>query len=122
MVVTGLTRGELLRPVVGNAPRLELALHAGNVRYRPLTRMSSTLDRGVLRRQAERIPSHRVENAEALHPQKPEECVAEDVVPAVADVEVARRVREHVEHVVLLAGRRDVDFRDARLGPAFLPL
>src|SRR5262249_664168 len=50
------------------------------------------------------------------------ERVAEDVVPAVADMEVARRVGEHVEHVELLAGRRDVDLRHPLRGPRALPL
>ena len=49
--------------------------------------------------------------ARALHPQVAIERVAEDVVAPVADVEVARRIREHVQHVELVAGRGDVDLR-----------
>ena len=46
------------------------------------------------------------------------ERVAEDVVPAVADMEVAGRIRKHVQHVELVAGAADIDLGHLRIRPA----
>src|SRR5258706_5842191 len=83
--------------------------------------MDATLDGGVLGGKTEGIPSDGVERRAALHAEIAVESIAEDVVPAVADMEVARRVREHVEHVKLVAGRGYIDLGDLGIGPGALP-
>src|SRR5205814_319921 len=100
---------QLFRPVVENPPAQKLLLLALDVRKGPLPRMDAAFDGGVLGRKSEGVPSHRVECRASLHPEVAIESVAEDVVPAVADMKVARRVRKHVEHVELVAGRSDID-------------
>ena len=59
------------------------------------------LDRRVLRRQAEGVPSHGVEHVEAAHPFVARDHVADGVVPHMAHVDPARRIGEHLEAVVL---------------------
>src|SRR5262249_6776982 len=110
------------RPAVQASPPFELPLHARDVADGPLTRMDAALDGRVFRRQSECVPPHRVERDAPSHSKAAIERIAEDVVAAVADVQVAGRIGEHVQHVELLPRRGDVDLRDARLGPALLPL
>ena len=71
--------------------------------------MRAGLDRGVLGRQAERVPAERMQHVVAAHPLGARHHVADDVVADVADVRVPRRVGEHLEAVVLRPRRIDVD-------------
>ena len=87
----------------------------------PLLRVDVALDRGVLGRQPEGVPAHRVEHAPALLQEHAEHAVAQDVVAAVPDVQVPRRVREHHQHVQVLLARR-VDGREPLALPDLLPL
>jgi hypothetical protein len=50
--------------------------------------MDAVLDRGVLRRQAERVPSERMQHVVAAHALRARHHVADDVVADVADVRV----------------------------------
>ena len=84
--------------------------------------MDTALDRGVLRRQAERVPAEGMQHVVAAHPLGARHHVADDVVPHVADVSVAGRIREHLEAVELRARRIDGHLEGARVSPAFLPL
>ena len=69
-----------------------------------IARMRAGLDRVLLGGQAERVPAHRVQHVEAAHALVARDDVGRGVALGVADVQpVARRVREHVEHVVLRA-------------------
>ena len=84
--------------------------------------MRAGLDGGVLGRQAERVPAERMQHVEAAHPLRPRHHVADDVVPDVPDVRVARRVREHLQAVELRTRRVDLDLERARRRPLLLPL
>ena len=57
--------------------------------------------RGILRRQPERIPAHRMQHGEALRPLVARDHVAQRVVAHVAHVDPAGRIGKHLEHVVL---------------------
>ena len=59
------------------------------------------LDGGVFGRQAEGIPTHRMQHIEALHAAIARDDVADRVIAHVTHVDVARRIREHLEHVLL---------------------
>jgi hypothetical protein len=98
-VVAGLARRHLARPVVAEPHRLHLLAHLRDARLRPRPRVGVAVVSGVLRREAERVPPHRVEHVVALHPPVAGERVRDRVVPHVAHVEFARRVREHPQHV-----------------------
>ncbi len=110
-VVLGVRGVQLTGPVHGDAVPLEGALLRLDVRVGPLGRVGVALDGGVLGRQAEGVPADGVQHVEAaLHP------VARDDVAhrerlGVPHVQVARRVREHVDHgaglgAVLARGER----------------
>ena len=121
-VVFRLAARQLAVPVVAEAERVQLPPHRVDVRPCPLARVTPVLDRCVLGREAEGVPSHRVEDAKALHPLVPGKRIADRVVADVAHVQHAGRVRKHLEDVVLgLSGvRRGPE--DTLVGPVLLPL
>ncbi len=116
LVVLGVAGRQLAFPRVADAQPLELALHVGDVGAGGLLGMDPALDRGVLRRQAERVPPERVQDVEALHPLGARHHVADDVVANVADVRMPRRIGEHLQAVELRAAtdRRRPRRRGAR--------
>ena len=102
-VVRRLVRAELATPVDRDAPAME---PVAICRDRPVggdPRVHAGLDRVVLRGQAERVIAHRVQHAPADPPVEVRDRVAERVVLQMADVRLAARVRQHLEHVRLLA-------------------
>ena len=101
LVVVGQAGGDLALPGVADAEALQLPLHVGDVVERRCLRVRAGLDRGVLGRQAERVPAERVQHVEAAHPLHARHHVADDVVADVSDVRVSGRVREHLQAVEL---------------------
>jgi hypothetical protein len=99
-------RVDLARPVVAEAERLELPPERLGVVLGRDRRVLPHLDRVLLGRQAERVPTHRVQDVVAAHAPVPRDDVGRRVALGVADVEAGpRRVREHVEDVELLLRR-----------------
>ena len=100
-VVVGVGGGQLAGPVVREAEGLKLLAEALDVALRRDGRVGAGLDGVLLRREAEGVPSHRVEDVEAAHPLVAGEDVGSGVALRVAHVQPrARRVRKHVEHIV----------------------
>ncbi len=91
------------RPVQAQSVALERVGLGLDVRVRPLGRMGIALDRRVLRRQTEGVPADRVQDVVALQPPVAGDHIAHHERFGVAHVQVARRVREHVQHVAALA-------------------
>src|SRR5439155_916778 len=118
----GQTRRDLPLPGIADAEALELPFHVADVAERRLLRVRARFDRGVLRGQAERVPSEGVEDVVAAHAAGACSDVADGVVADVPHVRVTRRVREHIEAVELRPARIDLDFKCAGLSPARLPL
>ena len=121
LVVLGVARGELALPGVADAEPLELSLHVRDVAARRHLRMNAALDGSVFGREAERIPSERMQHVVAAHPLGPRNDVADDVVADVAHVCVTRRVREHLEAIELRTRRVLGHLERASRGPALLP-
>ena len=102
-----LVRGDLALPVDRPAEALHLGAHRLDVRLDRDARMAALLDRGVLCRQAERVPAHRAHDVPAAAPAHVRLDVAHRVVEDVAHVEArAGRVRQHLELVPVVLGRR----------------
>src|SRR5690348_11088590 len=79
------------------------------------------VDRRLLGGETERVEADRLDNVEALHALIASMRVGGGEVVPVADMEVARGVREHDQRVVLRAVGGFVRFIDARAGPMLLP-
>ncbi len=125
-VVLGLVRGEHAVPVDRPAQPAHLALDARDVALRDLARVAALLDRGVLGGQAERVVAHRAQDGQALAALEVRDDVAQRVVEDVPHVQGSRGVRQHLEHVELLArlGARlgVVDVEGPLVLPDALPL
>ena len=80
--------------------------------------MRFTLDSGVLGRQAEAIPPHRVHDVKPLGPLVARQNIAQGVIAHMAHMQLAAGVGEHLEDVIF--GLRCVDIRAEHI--AFKPL
>jgi len=101
LVVIRAAGGELAIPVDGKAERFQLHAHVIDVVPSPLGRRHLVLDRGVFSRQAKSIPAHRLHDIKALHLVKTGQYIANRVVAHMAHVQLARRVGEHRQAVIL---------------------
>ena len=119
-VVLRLVGAELAPPVDRDAPGAELAPELRDRRVGRPRRMLAGLDRVVLGRQAERVVAHRMQHPHAVAAAVVGERVAHRVVLQVADVGLARRVGQHLEHVAL--GHVGIESRLAGVGDLPGPL
>ena len=122
--IAGIGRVHLALPVVAEADALELLLEIGDVRLGRRARVLAGLDGVLLRRQAERVPAHRVQHIEAAHFLVAPDDVRRRVALGMADVQPrAARVGEHVEHVVFRAARVEAGLAGIRRvkGLPFVP-
>ena len=91
------------RTIVREAERAQLPLEVRNVLLRRLLGMCARVDGVLLRRQAERVPAHWVQHVVVAHPPVACHDVGGGVALRVAHMQPGtRRVREHVEDVLLL--------------------
>ena len=105
--------GQLARPVVAEAQRLDLARKIRDVGLGGDPRVLARLHGVLLRRQAERVPTHRVQHVEALGPAIARQDVRRRVPLGMPDMQAGPGgVGEHVEDVEL---RRQ--FRRRRSSP-----
>ena len=92
---------ELPGPVVGAFDQFHLAAISCCVASGSLGRVGAVLNGVILCRQTKSIPSHRVQNIEALHPQITGADAGGNVIAAVAYRQPgAGRVREEIEDIV----------------------
>ena len=120
-VVLRLAGGEFAAPVERETKALELRLHVGDVLTRPATRVHTLFHGGVLGGHTEGIPTHRVQDLEALHPLVAREHVTHRVIAHVADVDAPRRIGEHLEDVAARLRARIVRLEALRIVPRSLP-
>ena len=94
--------GDATRPVVGKAEHLDLPLDVGDVPLGGHARVDAVLDGVLLRRQAEGVVPHRVQDVHAAGAGVAADDVGGRVALRVAHVQaVAGGVREHVQHIQL---------------------
>ena len=124
-VVLGLVRRELAVPVDRPAHAVHLPADRGDVALGDDARMPALADRGVLGGQAERVVAHRPQHAEAAPAAEVGDDVADRVVEDVPHVQLARRVRQHLDDVRLgalgLAGLGVRRVKAPRVLPDALP-
>ncbi len=99
-VIFRVAGGELARPVQRQAQQFQLVAHLGDIVVGPALGVDAAFHGRVLGRHAEGVPAHRVQNIIALGALGPRHHIAHHIVAGVAHVDVARRIGEHLEHIV----------------------
>ena len=120
-IVLGVARHNGAVPVVGKAHALEAGLLGFDVGIRPFGRMAMVLDGSIFCRQAEGVPTHGMQNVEALHAIVASNNVANRIVTGMAHVNVARGIREHFQDVLLGTPVFFMHLVDAAFFPSRLP-
>ncbi len=126
-VVRGIVRGDLATPVDRPPHPVHLLADRGDVALGDGARMPALLDGGVLGGEAERVVAHRPQHLHALAAAQVRDHVADRVVQRMPHVEIARRVRQHLDHVRLapipaqLGGIGIRDVERLLVGPDLLP-
>ena len=100
LVIRGIAGRELARPVERQPDRPQLLLHRRDIVVGPGLRRHLALDRGIFRRQPERVPAHRMQHVKALGAHVARQHVAERIVADMADMDAPGRVGEHLQHVI----------------------
>ncbi len=103
-IVARLAGGEFARPVEREAHALQLGAHGRDIVPGPLRGMDTALARRILGGQAERVPAHRMHHIEAARPAVAGNDITQRVVADMPHMDLARGVREHLEHIVFRAG------------------
>jgi hypothetical protein len=101
LVILGVAGAQHRSPIDHRAHQFKLFGHVFNVRVRPFGRIGFVLDRGVFGGQTERIETHREKNVVAIHAHESRSGVGDRSRVPMPDVQVATRVREHREGVIL---------------------
>ncbi len=100
LVIRGIAGREFPAPVERQPDRLQLLPHRRDVVVGPRLGRDIALDRGVFRRQPERVPAHRVQYVIAPGTHEARQHVAQRIVADMTDMDAPGRVGEHLEHVV----------------------
>src|SRR5690606_10466235 len=100
--VLRISRVDLALPVVGEPERLDLSPKIGDIRLRVGGWMRAGFHGMLLGRKSEGVPAHRMQHIKAAGALVARENVGRGVPLRMTDVQTrARRVGEHIEHVVL---------------------
>ena len=107
--------------IVGEAHALHRGKRLIHVLIRPGGSLRVVLDGGVLGGQAKSIEADGVQHVVAAHAGLTGHSVANGVVARMAHVKVARRIREHLEHVLLGLAVVGVDGKEVGVLPGLHP-
>ncbi len=121
--VADVGRGQLPGPVVAEAQHFFLPAERGDVLLGRDPRRRAGFLGVLLGRQAEGVPAHRVHHALAVHPGVAADNVGSRLPLGMAHVQpVAAGIREHIQHVELLARGQPRRGERALHFPVLLPL
>ncbi len=121
LVIGRIAGRDLAAPVERQAHRLQLRAHAGDVGIGPVARVDLAFHRGVLGRQAEGVPAHRVQNVKSLGALVAGHHVAHRIIADMAHMDAARGVGKHLQDVIGRARVVVAGAVDAGLVPGRLP-
>ena len=107
--------------IVGEAHTLHRGKRLVHVLIRPGGSLRVVLDGGVLGGQAKGVEADGMQHVVAAHAGLTGHGIADGVVARVAHVQVARRIREHLEHVLLGLARVGVDGKEVGVLPGLHP-
>ena len=108
--------------IVGEAHALHRGERLVHILIRPGGSLRVVLDGGVLGRQAKGVKADGVQHVVAAHAGLTGHGIADGIVASVAHVQVARRIREHLEHILLGLAVVGVDGKEVRVLPGLHPL
>ena len=121
LVIARIAGRDLARPVERKPHRLQLRPHGRDIGVGPFRRTGVVLHGGVLGRQSERVPAHRMEDVEPARAPIARHHVAHGVVAHMAHVDAPRRIGEHLEHVIFRARIVVFGLEDLRVRPGLAP-
>ena len=107
--------------VVGEAHALHRGERLVHVLIRPGGSLRVVLDGGILGRQAKGVKADGMQHVKAAHAGLTGHGIADGVVARVAHVQVARRIRKHLEHVLLGLAGVSVDGKEVLVIPRLHP-
>ena len=107
--------------IVGEAHALHRGESLVHILIRPGGSLRVVLDGGVLGRQAKGVKADGVQHIVAAHAGLTGHGIADGIVARVAHVQVARRIREHLEHVLLGLAGVGVDGKEVLVVPRLHP-
>ena len=108
-------------PVIGQAHLTLLALHVVHVGVGPVRRLYTVLDGSILCRHAEGIKAHRMNDIEPLHSLVAGQHIADGIVAHMPHVQIAGRIREHLQGIILRLLRVHLGLVDILSQPLGLP-
>ena len=120
----GIAGSEFPAPIDSQSYLFELIAHGRDIGVGQFAWMYAFLARRVLSRQAERIPTHRMQHVESLGAAEPGEAIAHGVIAHMAHMDAAGRIGKHLQNVslgpaALAFGAEDFTFRPNRLPALF---
>ena len=108
--------------IVGEAHALHRGERLVHVLVRPSGSLRVVLDGSVLGRQAKGVKADGMQHVVAAHAGLTGHGIADGIVARVAHVQVARRIREHLEHILLGLAVVGVDGKEVGVLPGLHPL
>ena len=121
LIIILAARHDLAVPIVGKPQRFLLPRHIFDIRIRPFRGRRAVFNRGVFRRHPECVEAHRMKDIETLHFFETRHDVANRIIAHVSHVQIARRIRKHLQHVIFLLRRIFDRLESLRILPNLLP-
>ena len=120
-VIFGIAGGKLAAPIDGQAQRLHLAAHDIDILIGPITRMPAIFHGGILGGHTKSVPPHRVQDIMACACLIAGNHVSHGVIADMPDMDTARWIGEHLQHVIFRAAFIAFGEEDFSIIPCFLP-
>ena len=108
-------------PIIGQAHLTLLALHVVHVGISPVRRLYTVLDSRILCRHAKSIKAHRMNDIETFHGLVASQHIADGIVAHMPHVQIAGRIREHFQRIILWLLRVHLSLVDILSQPLGLP-
>ena len=121
LIVFRMAGCQLAPPVIGIPQTSQLRPHVVDIGISPFGGMNIVLDGRVLGGKAKRVPPHGVQDIISLHSAETGHHVAYGIVAHMPHVNVAGRIRKHLQDIILGPGRIRFTRKNPTFRPQFLP-
>ena len=120
-VVIGTAGLNLSVPIIRKTHFPLLTLHVVNIREGPIGRADIILYGSIFCRHTESIKTHRVNNIETGHCLITSQYITYGIIAYMSHMEISRRIREHLQNIVLLFILGHLSLIDIAVSPLGLP-